>query len=250
MLRPHRVVRAAVCAGGQLVDARYLIALHEKGGTLPCWQAMPVSARINRQGMLPRAHTPRALPTAGGTARLPSTRLQLVVRTGGEGGGAALCVWAATPWRRCCRHLAALRVDGSHSGLTPWAGAPTAANPPCAVCGGAGMWRLYGWTARGSLGIVVLSYPWLDYDHPDSAGETLARLAPILKVTTTTTTSSSSTTTTSSSGLLQPATQLSGGLARAGDLSGWSAALLHPCATGRACSSAHATPLEPRACNS
>ena len=60
-----------------LVDARYLISLHEKGGNLPCWQAMPVAARINRQGM----------------------------------------------------------------------------------------WRLYGWSARNSLGILVLSYPWLDIDQ-------------------------------------------------------------------------------------
>ena len=76
-----------------LVDARYLLALHDHNGSLPCWGALPDNARINR---------------------------------------------------------------GS-------------------------LWRLYGWQARGSLPVVVVSYPWLDYDHPDAQGETLARIAPVLR---------------------------------------------------------------------
>ena len=76
-----------------LVDARYLIALHEHGGNLPCWGALPAGSKISR----------------------------------------------------------------------------------------AQVWRLYGWEARGSLGVLVLSYPWLDYDHPDTHGETLARIVPILR---------------------------------------------------------------------
>jgi hypothetical protein len=76
-----------------LVDARYLILLHEQGGNLPCWGALPDAARINR----------------------------------------------------------------------------------------ASMWRLYGWQARGCLPCVVLSYPWLNFDHPDPEGETLARIVPVLQ---------------------------------------------------------------------
>ena len=76
-----------------LVDARYLLALHDHGGNLPCWGALPDTARINR----------------------------------------------------------------------------------------ANMWRLFGWEARGCLGVLVVSYPWLDYDHPDPEGEILARLVPVLR---------------------------------------------------------------------
>ena len=76
-----------------LVDARYLLALHEHGGNLPVWGALPASAKVTR----------------------------------------------------------------------------------------ADVWRLYGWEVRGGLGVLVISYPWLDYDHPDKHGETLARLAPILR---------------------------------------------------------------------
>lgn len=76
-----------------LVDARYLLALHAHGGVIPRWQDLPPSAKIDRA-----------------------------------------CVW-----------------------------------------------RLYAWERMFSLGILVLSYPWLDGDHPDKAGEHLGRLAPILQ---------------------------------------------------------------------
>lgn len=76
-----------------LVDARYLLQLHDHGGNLPCWGVLPELARITRMNM----------------------------------------------------------------------------------------WRLHGWTARGSLGVLVISYPWLDYDHPDKNGEILARIAPVLR---------------------------------------------------------------------
>ena len=76
-----------------LIDARYLIMLHEANGNLPCWGAIPASAKINK----------------------------------------------------------------------------------------ANMWRLTGWQARGCLGVVALSYPWLDLAHPDANGETLARIVPVLR---------------------------------------------------------------------
>lgn len=76
-----------------LVDARYLIALSDAGGNLPCWGALPDTARINRSNM----------------------------------------------------------------------------------------WRLYGWQARGCLPCLAVSYPWLDFSHPDSEGETLARIVPVLR---------------------------------------------------------------------
>ena len=76
-----------------LIDARYLLALHEKGGVVPRWQHVPSTARINR----------------------------------------------------------------------------------------ASVWRLYNWERMFSLGILVLSYPWLDVAHPDQHGEQLARIAPILR---------------------------------------------------------------------
>ena len=77
-----------------LVDARYLVSLHEHAGVVPRWQDLPACARINRSNV----------------------------------------------------------------------------------------WRLWGWERQFSLGIVVLSYPWLDFDHPDKLGEQLARVVPILNV--------------------------------------------------------------------
>lgn len=76
-----------------LIDARYLLMLHEHGGCLPCWGAIPETVRINSSNL----------------------------------------------------------------------------------------WRLYGWEARGCLGVLVLSHAWLDKAHPDANGETLARLAPVLQ---------------------------------------------------------------------
>ena len=38
-----------------------------------------------------------------------------------------------------------------------------------------------GWTARGCLGVLCLSYPWLDQAHPDRDGEILARVVPVLQ---------------------------------------------------------------------
>jgi hypothetical protein len=76
-----------------LIDARYLLLLHEHGGSLPCWGALPAAARLGR----------------------------------------------------------------------------------------ASIWRLYGWTARGSLPVVVFSHPWLTKAHPDPEGTNLARLVPVLQ---------------------------------------------------------------------
>lgn len=77
-----------------LIDARFLVSLHEHGGTLPCWNVLPDAARIT-----------------------PSS-----------------------------------------------------------------VWRLWGWQHKASLPVLALSTPWLDADHPDREGETLASLAPILRV--------------------------------------------------------------------
>lgn len=76
-----------------LIDARYLIALNEQGGSLPCWGALPASAKITRDDC----------------------------------------------------------------------------------------WRLYGWETRGCLGVLAISYPWLDYDHPDAHGETLSKVVHVLQ---------------------------------------------------------------------
>lgn len=76
-----------------LVDARYLLSLHDKGGAVPRWQDVPQGARIDRSQV----------------------------------------------------------------------------------------WRLYGWERMFSLGILVLSYPWLDTAHPDQHGEQLGRIAPLLR---------------------------------------------------------------------
>ncbi len=37
------------------------------------------------------------------------------------------------------------------------------------------------WSHAGTLPVLVLSYPWLDRDHPDKHGEQLRRVAPILE---------------------------------------------------------------------
>ena len=71
------------------------------------------------------------------------------------------------------RYLLALHVRG---GVVPrWQDVPTAAR-----IDRSSVWRLYNWQRMFSLGILVLSYPWLDLDHPDKNGEQLARIAPIL----------------------------------------------------------------------
>ena len=42
-------------------------------------------------------------------------------------------------------------------------------------------WRLRCHNAKYALPVLVLSYPWLDTDHPDRFGDTLRRILPILK---------------------------------------------------------------------
>lgn len=76
-----------------LIDARFLLLLHEHGGIVPRWQHVPGSAKINADSL----------------------------------------------------------------------------------------WRLFGWERNFSLPILVLSYPWLDPEHPDRQGEQLARIVPILE---------------------------------------------------------------------
>ena len=88
------VIERTMLEDVDLVDARYLVSLHEHAGVVPRWQDLPACARINRSNV----------------------------------------------------------------------------------------WRLWGWERQFSLGIVVLSYPWLDFDHPDKLGEQLARVVPILNV--------------------------------------------------------------------
>jgi hypothetical protein len=56
--------------------------------------------------------------------------------------------------------------------------------PPAAFITKRNLWRLKLWgTAKlkGSLGVLVLSYPWLDWFHPDRLGAQLRRLLPFLK---------------------------------------------------------------------
>ena len=56
--------------------------------------------------------------------------------------------------------------------------------PPAAVITKRNLWRLKLWgkaTDKSSLGVLVLSYPWLDWFHPDRLGAQLRRLLPFLK---------------------------------------------------------------------
>ena len=56
--------------------------------------------------------------------------------------------------------------------------------PPAAFITKRNLWRLKLWgTAKlkASLGVLVLSYPWLDWFHPDRLGAQLRRLLPFLK---------------------------------------------------------------------
>ena len=59
--------------------------------------------------------------------------------------------------------------------------------PPAAFITKRNLWRLKLWSkAHGagfkpSLGVLVLSYPWLDWFHPDRLGAQLRRLLPFLK---------------------------------------------------------------------
>ena len=56
--------------------------------------------------------------------------------------------------------------------------------PPAAFITKRNLWRLKLWGKRsdkGSLGVLVLSYPWLDWFHPDRLGAQLRRLLPFLK---------------------------------------------------------------------
>ena len=53
--------------------------------------------------------------------------------------------------------------------------------PPAAKINGGQLWRLFGWERNFSLPVLVLSYPWLDPEHPDRQGEQLAKIVPILE---------------------------------------------------------------------
>jgi len=56
--------------------------------------------------------------------------------------------------------------------------------PPAAFITAHNLWRLKLWgkaEIMGSLGVLVLSYPWLDWFHPDRLGAQLRRLLPFLK---------------------------------------------------------------------
>jgi hypothetical protein len=72
------------------------------------------------------------------------------------------------------RWLISLHTNG---GVVPrWQDVPSAAR-----IDRTNVWRLYAWERMFSLGILVLSYPWLDGEHPDRFGEQLGRLVPILQ---------------------------------------------------------------------
>ena len=65
----------------------------------------------------------------------------------------------------------------AHGGVVPrWQDVPETA-----IVNRSNVWRLYAWEHMFSLGVLVLSYPWLDGDHPDTRGEQLARIVPILQ---------------------------------------------------------------------
>ena len=56
--------------------------------------------------------------------------------------------------------------------------------PPAAFITERNLWRLKLWgkyNLKASLGVLVLSYPWLDWFHPDRLGAQLRRLLPFLK---------------------------------------------------------------------
>ena len=56
--------------------------------------------------------------------------------------------------------------------------------PPAAFITERNLWRLKLWGKaknKASLGVLVLSYPWLDWFHPDRLGAQLRRLLPFLK---------------------------------------------------------------------
>ena len=56
--------------------------------------------------------------------------------------------------------------------------------PPAAFITQRNLWRVKLWGKRknkASLGVLVLSYPWLDWFHPDRLGAQLRRLLPFLK---------------------------------------------------------------------
>ena len=56
--------------------------------------------------------------------------------------------------------------------------------PPAAFITERNLWRLKLWNKakdKFSLGVLVLSYPWLDWFHPDRLGAQLRRLLPFLK---------------------------------------------------------------------
>ena len=56
--------------------------------------------------------------------------------------------------------------------------------PPAALITPANLWRVKLWNKgrnKGSVGVVVWSYPWLDWFHPDRNGAQLGRLLPFLE---------------------------------------------------------------------
>ena len=66
---------------------------------------------------------------------------------------------------------------GEAGGVVPrWQDVPAAAR-----INAASVWRLRCWNGDFSLPVFVLSYPWLDRQHPDKHGATLRRILPILR---------------------------------------------------------------------
>ena len=53
--------------------------------------------------------------------------------------------------------------------------------PETAKIGPRNAWRLRCWNESFALPVLVLSYPWLDREHPDRLGEQLRKIVPILK---------------------------------------------------------------------
>ena len=72
------------------------------------------------------------------------------------------------------QYLIALALAG---GIVPsWKDVPASAR-----INSSNVWRLRCWDAGDCLPVIVLSYPWLDKEHPDRLGEQLRRLLPVLQ---------------------------------------------------------------------
>ena len=97
-----------------------------------------------------------------------------VGRTWHEFGGEALASMLECVTLVDARYLISLHEKG---GILP----KCQNLPPSARIDASNVWRLYGWERMFSLGVLVLSYPWLDFEHPDRQGEHLGRLVPVLR---------------------------------------------------------------------